>query len=72
MPDWKFSEGGRWVTLVGKMGRCMKKVENHCSKACCALVFNTVLAIRISQQCFKRIPELVGSGTVLLIFGSAN
>ena len=29
MPDWKFSEGGRWVKLGCKMGRRMKKVENH-------------------------------------------
>jgi len=29
-PDWKFSEGGRWVKLGCKMGPCMKKVENHC------------------------------------------
>jgi len=31
MPDWKFSEGGRWVKFNCKMGRCMKKVENHWS-----------------------------------------
>jgi len=29
MPDGKFSEGGRKVKLGCKMGRCMKKVENH-------------------------------------------
>jgi len=27
--DWKFSEGGRQVILGCKMGRRMKKVENH-------------------------------------------
>jgi len=29
MSDWKFSKGGRWVKLGCKMGRRMKKVENH-------------------------------------------
>jgi len=29
MSDWKFSEGGRQVKLGCKMGRRMKKVENH-------------------------------------------
>jgi len=32
MPDWKLSEGGYWVKLGRKMGRCMKKVENHCPR----------------------------------------
>ena len=31
MSDWKFSEGGRYVKLCCKMGRRMKKVENHCA-----------------------------------------
>jgi len=29
MSDWKFSKGGRLVKLGCKMGRRMKKVENH-------------------------------------------
>jgi len=33
MPDYKFSEGARWVKLGCKMGRCMKKVENHWFRA---------------------------------------
>jgi len=32
MPEWKSSKGGRLVKLGYKMGRCMKKVENHWSK----------------------------------------
>ena len=29
MPDWKFSEGDRWVKLGCKMGHCIKEAENH-------------------------------------------
>jgi len=29
MPDCKFAEGGRFVELVCKVSRCMKKVKNH-------------------------------------------
>jgi len=29
VPDWRFSERGHQVKLGCKMGRCMKKVENH-------------------------------------------
>jgi len=32
MPDWKYSEEGLSVKLGSKMGRCMKKVENHWDK----------------------------------------
>jgi len=32
MPDWKYSEEGLSVKLGCKMGRCMKKVENHWDK----------------------------------------
>jgi len=38
MPDWEFSEGGRWVKLGCKMGRRMKKIENHCFR--CLLRLN--------------------------------
>jgi len=27
MPDWKFSEGGRWVKMVCRMGRCMNRLK---------------------------------------------
>jgi len=40
MPDWKFSEGGRWVKLGCKMGRCIKRVENHGSKRYTYCVMN--------------------------------
>jgi len=33
MSDWKFSKGGRLVKLGCKMGRRMKKVENHWFRA---------------------------------------
>jgi len=42
-------------------------------KACCALVFATVLAFRSEiseEQCLKRIPNLVRSRNVLLRLGS--
>jgi len=32
MSDSKFSEEGCWLKLSCKMGRCIKKVENHCCK----------------------------------------
>jgi len=44
-------------------------------KACCALAFGTVLAIRretSEEQCLKRIPDLVRSRMVLLRLGSDN
>jgi len=32
MSDWKFLKGCGWVKLGCGIGRCMKKVENHCCK----------------------------------------
>ena len=44
-------------------------------KACCALAFAILLAIRSEireEQCLKRIPDLVRSRTVLLRLGIDN
>jgi len=49
------------------------RIEDHCHKACCALVFDAVLDIRISEKTlYETYSELLRSRMVLLTLGSDN
>jgi len=67
MPDRKITEGGRWVTLVGKMGRCMKKVENNCRSGLEQL--SSSIAWRVmALQTFKNCKKSGAPGTERGVF----